>query len=100
MDNYIYVLQRQKRPTSFAAHLIIKKWHDSGRTDQGMGMCTFKHIINYMSWNQVDKSRLPVALADYGFTLEELDSALKEGKTAKDIAAEIIARGVDDDDDE
>jgi len=36
------------------------------------------------------------ALDEYGYTRDELDAARRAGKTAKDIAKEIIDHGYDD----
>jgi hypothetical protein len=51
---------------------------------------TFFYIAEY--FKGTCHERLPIACADFGYTRKELDQLAKDGKTAKDVAKEIIER--------
>jgi len=57
---------------------------------------TFRHIANYLATGDADAqpARLEVACADFGYTLGELRTLRAEGKTGRDVAAEVVGRGV------
>lgn len=81
-----------------ATYGLLKFWVETGKPGYGMEMCPFRHVINYMA-NGAVAPALTDALATYGYTREAIDAAKAEGKTARDIAREIVSRGYDDDDD-
>jgi hypothetical protein len=62
-------------------------------------MCSFKHVIAYMDKGHAGPE-LAVALVDYGYTRDEIDAAKAAGKTARDIAREIVNHGYDDSSDD
>jgi len=57
------------------------------------GTGTFRYIAEYLETN-IQPYRLEVACSDFGYTLCEIDSLRMNGKTTRDIAAEIVSRGV------
>ena len=77
--------KKWKLPIAF----IIQRWLDTN-DNTVLENCTFRYIVNYFNGCQPD--RLKIALYDFGYTLRELEILQKEGKTARDIALEIVSR--------
>jgi hypothetical protein len=72
--------------------LGVMRAYLGGKNSDARGT-TFTHIVRYMEDGSDPEKRLWVACADYGYTVEELDTLKAEGKTAKDIAQEVVDRG-------
>lgn len=82
---------REKMP--LAVHSILLRYIQNSATD--LSWTTFRHIAAYFATG-TRGARLEVACADFGYTFEELEALRGAGKTAKDVASEIVGRGVDD----
>jgi hypothetical protein len=54
---------------------------------------TFRHIDTFLASGEV-APRLWVACGDFGYPLEELQQLRAAGKTGRQVAAEVVARGV------
>ena len=92
-DAWIAQQQRKKKRMPPAAHALLSQWVAAGRTNAPLPGATFDAIITYLATGEAT-DRLPVALADAGYTQHELD-ARAAGETALDVARAILARGVD-----
>ena len=54
---------------------------------------TFQHIDAFLATGE-EAPRLWVACGDFGYTLGELQRLRAAGKTGRQVAAEVVARGV------
>ncbi len=81
------------------AYNAIKRWLEAppGITED-IEHTTFVDIVGFFEGRVPRPERFKVACADYGYTKEELMLLLQSGKSAHDVAAEIIARGMDNSD--
>ena len=79
-------------------HEMLTRYRDTGETSW-FNALTFRHVADYMATGEED-ARLPIALADIGYTRDELAQLRADGKAINDIVDEILARGVQQDDDD
>jgi len=90
--------KHDKQPMQLMAYRDIQRWTASGGQDDALiEDTTFRHLVNYLrapAAARRETGALHVALGDVGYTQDEL-----VGKTALEIAQEIVARGVADDSD-
>lgn len=91
--------QQTKRPLAPAFHGYMTRWLAAAPANGGMPGTTFDSIIAFMRAGTVTH-RLTVALADVGYTFEELTKRKEAGTTAEQLATEILARGIARDPDE
>jgi hypothetical protein len=85
-------VKKQLPPAAFTA---IKGWMETPGSKAGdIPHVTFTYIAAFFETGK-EADRLKVACADYGYTIDELKALKAAGKTAKDVAAEIVARGMD-----
>jgi hypothetical protein len=81
-----------KKPMPTMIYHFLQEFIDYNRNLDGT---TFRYIAEYLeTGNNIHPYRLEVACSDFGYTLCELDSLRIDGKTARDIAVEILGRGV------
>lgn len=59
-----------------------------------LSQTNFQYLAAYME-HGASHPRLGVARADFGYELAELDALRAAGKTARDVAAEVAARGAE-----
>ena len=89
---YAAAQSSDKKPMPSMIYNLLQQFLDNKRNLDGT---TFRYIADYLeSGNNIQPYRLEVACSDFGYTMGELDSLRVSGKTAKDIAAEIVGRGV------
>ena len=88
---------RRKKPLPAMAYGVLSAWVASnGTKDELLNMATFRYIVAHLKNPTAPVTdRLFVALGDVGYTPDEL-----KGKTALEIAKEIVARGKDDNPDD
>lgn len=99
--------QQKKDPLPSAFYFYLQTWVNANPIIHARGMpgSTFDYVIRFFATGE-EHARLPIALADIGYTLDELKALKAEGKTAKDLGNVILERGVapesdsDDDDDD
>jgi hypothetical protein len=89
--------QHVKERPQPAFYAVLTGWIKDGDALGPLPSTTFDYVIQYMA-NREQHPRLGVGLGDIGYTREELDALLSVGKTALDVAREVVARGVDTDD--
>jgi hypothetical protein len=58
-----------------------------------LGFTTFRHIDAFLATGE-EAPRLWVACGDFGYTLGDLQRLRAAGKTGRQVAAEVVARGV------
>lgn len=80
--------QVRKAPMPPRALGHLKRFAEGGPLSEGS---TFTHIVNFFK-GAPDGGRLEVACADFGYSIAELRALAGAGKTAQDVATEIIAR--------
>ena len=80
--------QLRKAPMPPGARRQLKSFAEGGPLSEGS---TFTHIANFFK-GAADSERLEVACADFGYSVSELRALAAAGKTAQDVAAEIVAR--------
>lgn len=86
-------VKERPQPGFYAA---LQGWLSEGDARAPCPPTTFDYVIRYMA-NREQHPRLAVGLGDIGYTREELDALLAQGKTALDVAREVVACGVDTD---
>jgi hypothetical protein len=92
-QKYLQRASRRKEKMPPAVCGILQRWVQSG---DSLNFTTFQYIVAFFVKGE-EHERLPVACADFGYSREELRQMKAQGKTAIDIAVEIIDRGVDND---
>jgi len=81
-----------KKPMPSMIYNFLQEFIENKRNLDGT---TFRYIAEYLeTGDNIQPYRLEVACSDFGYTLCEIDSLRVSGKTARDIAAEIVSRGV------
>ena len=81
-----------KKPMPSMIYNFLQEFIDNKRNLDGT---TFRYIADYMeTGHNIQPYRLEVACSDFGYTMSELDFLRINGKTARDIATEIVGRGV------
>ncbi len=85
------IVKKQMPPGACAALL---GWVKEGRDSDDIAHSTFQYIAMLVDEGK-EHSRLAVAALDFGYTRDELLQLKQQGKTGKDIAREVLARGVD-----
>ena len=80
--------QARKAPMPPRVRSLLKRFVAEGGPLEGS---TFTHIANFFK-GAADAERLEVACADFGYSIAELRALANAGKTAQDVATEIIAR--------
>ena len=89
---YAAAQSSDKKPMPSMIYHFLQEFIDYKRNLDGT---TFRYIAEYLeTGNNIQPYRLEVACSDFGYTLCELDSLRLSGKTTRDIAAEIVGRGV------
>jgi len=89
---YAAAQSSDKKPMPTMIYHFLQEFIDYNRNLDGT---TFRYIAEYLeTGNNIHPYRLEVACSDFGYTLCELDSLRIDGKTARDIAVEILGRGV------
>lgn len=93
---YYYERQRAKLPLCTKPYLALRAWVDFGASIEHL---SFRRIVWFFEdGHGGDKDMLAQALAWIGVTYEEVVAMRLAGKTAKDLASEILTRGVRQDD--
>ncbi len=91
-DAWIARMQQTKARQAPLTHHLISEWVKKC-DDYELDMCTFLYVVRY--WNEgLATFRLPMALAEIGYTKAELDALKADGKTLVSVAQEVLARGV------
>ena len=106
-DAWIDRQQRIREPLQSAFYYCVQAWMNATPVVHANGVpgTTFNYVVQFFKTGE-RHARLPVALGDIGYTLDEITVLKQEGKTAEDIAREMLARGIapesdsDDDDDD
>ena len=81
-----------KKPMPSMIYNFLQQFIDNKRNLDGT---TFRYIAEYLESGETTQPyRLEVACSDFGYTMGELDLLRVSGKTARDVAAEIVGRGV------
>ena len=81
-----------KKPMPSTIYNFLQEFIENKRNLDGT---TFRYIAEYLeTGDNIQPYRLEVACSDFGYTLCEIDSLRMNGKTTRDIAAEIVSRGV------
>jgi len=89
---YAAAQSSDKKPMPPMIYNFLQKFLDNKRN---LDSTTFRYIAEYLeTGDNIQPYRLEVACSDFGYTISELDSLRVSGKTARDIAAEIVGRGV------
>jgi hypothetical protein len=85
----------KKSPMSAPVHSILASYAVGG-SSAGLRGTTFLHIDNFLASGEAgaQPARLRVACADFGYTLDELRALRAAGKLGRDVAAEVVSRGV------
>ena len=78
-------LKKNKSKLSKVMHTILTQYQSTGN-EQCLQRTTFKYIYIYKTTG-VKENRLNVALADFGFTIEEIDSM-----NLSEILSELLGR--------
>jgi len=86
-----------KNKLYIGAYTCIKKWYEL-EDIKFLNSCTFRYIVEFFE-NKPPNPRFKTACSDYGYSIEELTELKNSGKTAKDIAKEILDRSVNESDD-
>lgn len=86
---------KTKNKLYIGAYTCIKNWFETGNIEN-LSYCTFRYIVEFFD-NKPQHPRFKTACSDYGYTIEEITGLKNSGKTAKDIAKEILDRGVNED---
>ena len=84
----------KKEKVDVTIYNAIKKWLDTDN-DYYIIMCNFKYIVNF--FKGIYDNKLNVICQEYGYAFDELCNLKNNGKTAKDIAKEIINRNINSD---
>jgi hypothetical protein len=93
---YLTAKQRSKQPLPRLAYSMLQRWYESDPRDEKLlASLSFRYIFQYLKDGSTKRDRLDVALADIGYTLQEI-----KGKTSDDIATEVLQRGVQIDSDD
>ncbi len=101
LNQWIADKQSQKTPLPSAAHHVLSRWR-STKNDDLLDMTTFRHVKSYWETGEPN-ARLPIGLADIGYTRKEIDELKTAGKMSlEDVLDSVLLRGVakDSDDDE
>ena len=86
--------ESQKVPMPQGIHGLLARCLAAGNT--ALGGTTFRYIHDFLATGdeKAQAARLGVACADFGYTLAELRALRAAGKTGRDVAAEVVGRGV------
>jgi GTPase SAR1 family protein len=95
MDAWLSQRAQTKHKVPSPIHGLLTQYAQ-GKRDEAEAS-TFVYIILFFATGE-ENPRLKVASADYGYTLEELKTLKGQGKTAREVAGEIVSRGVDEED--
>ena len=94
-DAWVATGQGAKVPLRSAFYYYLHAWAQATPIIHARGMpgATFDYVIRFFATGE-EHWRLPVALADIGYTLDEIKALKADGRSAKDLAKEILERGV------
>lgn len=91
-NEYAFTESLKKKPMPTMVHSLLQQFLDNKRNLDGL---TFRYIADYLETGENNQPyRLEVACSDFGYTLKELQMLHINGKTARDVAEEIVGRGV------
>jgi hypothetical protein len=90
-EDWVFNLQLQKKQLPPDAHAAIAHWLTRGQARAPLPGTGFDHVITYMARGEKD-ILLEHSLGGIGYTRAELDELKTTGKTALDVAREIVAR--------
>lgn len=88
---YVAGCSARKRPVPPRTFRILERY--IGDPEASLDGTTFRYLAEYLATG-AQPPRLEVACFDFGYSLGELHALRAKRKTGRDVAAEIVGRGV------